>query len=120
MTGIAVAESDRFNRIVVPHGVTTDMTNVNTREAAVVRAKDALVTALGRPEFVGVDPRASLQLVDVLEDWSRGQAADVLHLVFAIALGVGTATLVPALLVGRRAAPQASERDPGLTAPAPR
>jgi EmrB/QacA subfamily drug resistance transporter len=82
--------------------------------------RDALVTALGRPEFVGVDPRASLQLVDVLENWSRGQAADVLHLVFAIALGVGIATLVPALLVGRRAVPQASERDPGLTAPAPR
>jgi hypothetical protein len=29
---------------VVRHAVTTDMSNVNTRESAVVRAKDALVT----------------------------------------------------------------------------
>ena len=62
--------------------------------------RDALVTTLGHPEFVGVDPRASLALVDLLEDWSQVQAADVLHLVFAIALGVALVTLVPALLVG--------------------
>jgi hypothetical protein len=62
--------------------------------------RDALVTTLGHPEFVGVDPRASLALVDVLEEWSQVQAADVLHLVFAIALGVALVTLVPALLVG--------------------
>jgi len=63
--------------------------------------RNALVTALGHPEFVGVDPRASIPLVDLLETWSRGQAADVLRLVFAIALGVSIATLVPALLLGR-------------------
>jgi EmrB/QacA subfamily drug resistance transporter len=65
--------------------------------------RDALVVQLGRPEFVGVDPRASLQLVDLLEAWSRDQAADVLRLVLTIALGVALVTLVPALFVeGRR------------------
>ncbi|MEO8510980.1 MAG: MFS transporter [Chloroflexota bacterium] len=66
--------------------------------------RDVLVAQLGRPDFVGVDPRSSGRLVDLLEDWSRGQAADVLHLVIAIALGVAIATLVPALVVGRRGA----------------
>jgi MFS transporter, DHA2 family, triacylglyceride efflux pump len=66
--------------------------------------RDALVIALGRPEFVGVDPRASLALVDVLEGWSRGQAAEVLRLVLALALAVAIATLAPALFVGGRSA----------------
>ncbi len=61
--------------------------------------RDALVVELGRPEFVGVDPRASLGLVDLLETWSRGQAAGVLTLIFSIALGVAVVTLLPALLV---------------------
>ena len=84
--------------------------------------RDALVAELGRPEFVGVDPRASLQLVDLLETWSQGQAADVLRLVFAIALGVAVATLVPALFVGRGRAgqPAAADTDMVVTAPAPR
>ncbi len=65
--------------------------------------RDQLVVELGRPEFVGVDPNTSLALVAVLEEWSRGQAADVLHLVFAIALAVAVVTLVPAWFVrGRR------------------
>jgi len=61
--------------------------------------RDRLVVELGRPELVGVDPRASLVLVDVLETWSRGQAADVLRLVFTIALCVAVATLLPAWFV---------------------
>ncbi len=66
--------------------------------------RDALVVELGRPEFVGVDPQASLALVAVLETWSQGEAAGVLRLVFAIALGVAVVTLVPAWFVrGRRA-----------------
>ncbi len=66
--------------------------------------RDALVTELGRPEFVGVDPNASLALVDLLERWSQGQSADVLQLVFGIALGVTLVTIVPAWFVrGRRA-----------------
>lgn len=65
--------------------------------------RDDLVVALGRPEFVGVDPQASLALVDVLEAWSQGEAAGVLRLVFTIALGVGVVTLLPAWFVsGRR------------------
>jgi EmrB/QacA subfamily drug resistance transporter len=64
--------------------------------------RDALVRELGRPEFVGVDPQASLALVGVLEQWSQGQAADVLHLVFAIALGVALVTLLPAWFVRGR------------------
>ena len=35
--------------------------------------RDALVVELGRPEFVGVDPQASLALVAVLETWSQGR-----------------------------------------------
>jgi EmrB/QacA subfamily drug resistance transporter len=64
--------------------------------------RDSLVLELGRPEFVGVDPRASLQLVNLLETWSRGEAADVLRLIITIALGVAVVTLLPALLVGAR------------------
>ena len=65
--------------------------------------RDALVRELGRPEFVGVDPNTSLALVDLLETWSKGQAADVLTLVFSIALGVAAVTLLPAWFVqGRR------------------
>ena len=64
--------------------------------------RDALVVELGRPEFVGVDPQASLALVGVLEQWSQGQAADVLHLVFAIALGIALVTLLPAWFVRGR------------------
>jgi EmrB/QacA subfamily drug resistance transporter len=73
--------------------------------------RDALVIALGHQEFKGVDPHNSLTLVGILERWSRGEAADVLRLVFTIALGVALATLVPALLVGSgQAAPVESER----------
>jgi len=65
--------------------------------------RDTLVTSLGHPEFVGVDPRSSLVLVDLLEAWSRGEAAGVLRLVIQIALAVAAATVIPALLVeGRR------------------
>ncbi len=64
--------------------------------------RDALVVTLGHAEFVGVDPHASLALVDLLETWSREQAADVLRLVLAIALAVAVLTLPPALLLGAR------------------
>jgi hypothetical protein len=67
--------------------------------------RDALVRTLGHPEFVGVDPRSSFALVDLLEAWSRGEAAGVLRLVLLIAVGVAAVTIVPALLVeGRRRA----------------
>ncbi|HET7685047.1 MAG TPA: MFS transporter [Candidatus Limnocylindria bacterium] len=65
--------------------------------------RDALVVELGRPEFVGVDPRASLELVAVLETWSKDQAAGVLRLIFTLALVVGAAAIAPALLLGGRA-----------------
>ena len=61
--------------------------------------RDALVTELGRPEFVGVDPQTSLALVALLEAWSQGEAAGVLRLVFAIAVGIALVTLVPAWFV---------------------
>ncbi|MGQ0607789.1 MAG: MFS transporter [Chloroflexota bacterium] len=65
--------------------------------------RDELVTQLGRPEFVGVDPNTSLALVDLLERWSQDQSSDVLQLVFGIALGIAMATLMPAWFVrGRR------------------
>ena len=61
--------------------------------------RDLLVRQLGHPEFVGVDPNASLALVAVLEQWSQGEAAGVLQLVFMIALGVAVATLPVAWFV---------------------
>ena len=67
--------------------------------------RDALVTSLGHPEFVGVDPHGSVALVDLLESWSRGEAADVLRLVLQIAVAVAVVTLIPALLVERRRSP---------------
>lgn len=68
--------------------------------------RDALVIALGHPEFRGVDPTTSLPLVALLETWSQGEAAGVLRLVFAIALVVAMATLAPAWFVrGRRRSP---------------
>jgi EmrB/QacA subfamily drug resistance transporter len=74
--------------------------------------RDALVQQLGHPEFVGVDPHQSLALVDLLERWSRGEAADVLRLVLTIALGVAVVTLVPAVLVGGRRALASGRRAP--------
>lgn len=68
--------------------------------------RDALVVELGRPEFVGVDPRASLDLVGLLETWSQGQAAGVLQLILGIALVVGVVAILPALLLGERPADQ--------------
>jgi hypothetical protein len=47
-------------------------------------------------------------LVAVLETWSKGQSAEVLRLVMAIALAVALVTLVPAWFVrGRKGGPQA-------------
>jgi EmrB/QacA subfamily drug resistance transporter len=66
--------------------------------------RDRLVIELGRPEFVGVDPQSSLALVALLESWSQGEAADVLRLVFGIALGIALVTLVPAWFVRARPA----------------
>jgi EmrB/QacA subfamily drug resistance transporter len=89
--GLALLTSIGQNRIDELNALVTDPPR-----------RDALVTALGHPEFVGVDPRASLALVDVLESWSRGEAAGVLRLVFQIAVAVAALTLIPALLVGGR------------------
>jgi hypothetical protein len=44
--GVAVAELSRAQTLVVRHGVTTDRTNVMTREVSLVRAKDAMVIAI--------------------------------------------------------------------------
>jgi hypothetical protein len=65
--------------------------------------RDALVISLARPEFVGVDPQASLALVALLEAWSQGESAAVLRMVMTIALGVALVTLVPAWFVRGRA-----------------
>lgn len=44
--GVAVTELTRDSRMVVRHGVTTDPTNIYTREASLVRARDNLVTTM--------------------------------------------------------------------------
>ena len=85
--------------------------------------RDVLVTELGHPEFVGVDPNNSLRLVQLLEQWSQGEASGVLRLVFGIALVVALATLVPAWFVQarRRSAATAALPVPDpATAPDPR
>jgi hypothetical protein len=83
--------------------------------------RDMLVVGLHHPEFVGVDPRTSLVLVDLLEGWSRGQAADVLRQVMTIALGVALCTLIPALFLGGREAPRAAPAGVvAMPAPPPR
>lgn len=64
--------------------------------------RDRLVTELGRPDFVGVDPQTSLALVALLESWSQGEAAGVLRLVFTIAMAIALVTLVPAWFVRGR------------------
>jgi EmrB/QacA subfamily drug resistance transporter len=65
--------------------------------------RDLLLGELGETQFLGVDPTQSLALVAILEEWSRGEAAGVLRLVFGIALGVAVVTLLPAIFVrGRR------------------
>jgi hypothetical protein len=89
--GLALLTSIGQNRI-------NDLTALINDDAR----RDALVTSLGRPDFVGVDPRESLQLVNLLEEWSRTEAADVLRLVLSIALVVAVGTILPALMVGAR------------------
>ena len=81
--------------------------------------RDTLVVSLNHPEFVGVDPTTSLALVDLLERWSRGQAADVLRQVMTIALGVAICTLIPALFLGGRE-PQPGVATARSAAPPPR
>lgn len=44
--GVLVVEVDRQNRLVVRHGVSTDVTNAITREVSVTRSRDALFDAL--------------------------------------------------------------------------
>jgi hypothetical protein len=74
--------------------------------------RDALLAELGETTFIGVDPNASLALVAILEEWSRGEAAGVLRLVFGIALGVALVTLVPAWFVRGRETPAARTTPP--------
>ncbi len=92
--GLALLTSIGQNRI--------DQLNALVNDPA---RRDSLVTALGHPEFAGVDPGSSLALVALLEGWSRGESAAVLRLVLAIALGIAAVTIVPALLVGARRGP---------------
>jgi hypothetical protein len=90
--GLALLTSIGQNRIDVATAMITDPVR-----------RDALVTLLGRPEFQGVDPNTSLDLVALLEEWSRGEASKVLDVVFAIALAVAVLTLLPAWFLRSRA-----------------
>jgi hypothetical protein len=57
--GVAVAEIDRNGRLVVRHGVTTDVSTVQNRELSIVRCQDALFnliqTSLTQADLIG-DP----------------------------------------------------------------
>jgi hypothetical protein len=46
--GVAVAEIARDGRMICRHGVSTDTTNVNTKEVSLTRAKDTLVLMIQR------------------------------------------------------------------------
>jgi len=56
-SGVAVLEQNSGGKLVVRHGVSTDMTSVLTREASITRAKDTLLRlvnqSLDRAGFVG-------------------------------------------------------------------
>jgi hypothetical protein len=45
-SGVAVAEVDRQNRLIVRHGLATDVTSVLTREVSITRARDVLFESL--------------------------------------------------------------------------
>lgn len=102
-SGIAVAEIDRFNRLVVRHGVTTDPTNVNTREASVVRARDALVTALNdgmsTSGLVGepIDGDLLLSVKSAVQGVLEGAVADEAILEYN-SLGVRQASTEPSVV----------------------
>lgn len=57
--GVAVAEVDRNGRLVIRHGVTTDVSSVQNRELSIVRCQDALFnllqTSLSQADMIG-DP----------------------------------------------------------------
>jgi hypothetical protein len=44
--GVLVVEVDRQNRLIIRHGLSTDTSNVITREVSITRARDALFEAL--------------------------------------------------------------------------
>lgn len=57
--GVAVAEIDRTQRLVIRHGVTTDVSSVQNRELSIVRCQDALFNlisvSLNQADLIG-DP----------------------------------------------------------------
>jgi hypothetical protein len=75
--GVCVAEISRQGQIVVRHGVTTDMTGVNTREISMVRIADTLfqlvqigmesAQLIGQPLDADMVMRVKAALVSILE-----------------------------------------------------
>jgi hypothetical protein len=70
--GVMIVEVNRAGSLVVRHGVTTDPTNINTRELSVVRSRDALITLVqGGTETSGligqpIDVHTSLAVKSVV------------------------------------------------------
>lgn len=44
--GVCITEVDRNSQVVVRHGLTTDVTSINTREISVIRGRDAMISLI--------------------------------------------------------------------------
>lgn len=83
--GVSVAEIDRLGRLVVRHGVTTDVSAINTREISIVRCRDALFStiyqSLDQADMIG-DPivdETPLQVKGIVSSaLEQALAADVI------------------------------------------
>lgn len=98
--GVAITEVDRLGRLVVRQGVTTDVTNINTREISVVRAKDTLITLLQNgiesADLIGtpIDENTPLNVKSVV-DGLLAHATDLGTIVGYTGLAVRLVTLDP-------------------------
>lgn len=76
-SGVAVAEIDRLNRLSIRHGVSTDMTALNTREISMTRIADTLYALvqlgmeaaelIGQPIDAEMTTRVKSALTSILE-----------------------------------------------------
>lgn len=94
--GVAVAEVDRNSRLIVRHGVSTAVENINVREISLTRAKDAVVNLLqetmDRSDLIGqpIDAEMPIRI--------KGVVSGVLETV----VGLGTIVAYQNLKVRQR------------------
>lgn len=84
-SGVAVAEIDRLNRLSIRHGVSTDMSALNTREISMTRIADTLYALvqygmeaadlIGQPIDAEMTTRVKSAIVSILE---QAKASEVI------------------------------------------